>query len=149
MKKLISALKQIQISRILAIFFVGLLVFVGTAFSSDLQASAQTGGEEVPETGATSPLEGGMNKFPDVDPRLDTSEADAKAGSLIESAEQNTSKDYELASPPLGANPVKTTENAGEAAKGAVEDAASGTQQGIQNIKENTQKAARGFFKGG
>lgn len=148
MKKLISALKQIRIGQILTICLASLLIFVSTACGSgsELKAQAQTSDqvkEEVPEGAETSPLEGGMNEFPDTDPRRDTSAAGSKASSLVEAAEQNITKDYQL-SAPAGEKAQQASENVGGAAQGLATDLSKGTQRGLANITGNTQSAAKG-----
>lgn len=159
MKKLISALKQIRIGQILTICLASLLIFVSTACggSDGLQARAQTSDqvkEEVPESAETSPYEGGMNEFPDTDPRRDTSSAGNKAESLVEQAKRNVTKkstdspeqyvDNFQQGAPLGERVQKVTGSVGGAAKSLTEDVSKGTQRGLENIKGNTQSAAKG-----
>lgn len=149
MKKLISSLKRIRIGQILTVFLAGLLVFVSTACGSGngLKAQAQTADqvkEEVPEGTAASPYKGGMNEFPDTDPRRDTSEAGSKASSLVEAAEQNITKDYQVSAPAVGEKVQQATEDVGGAAKGLAKDVSKGTQRGLENIKGNAQGVAKG-----
>lgn len=159
MKKLISALKQIRIGQILTICLASLLIFVSTACGSgsELKAQAQTSDqvkEEVPEGAETSPLEGGMNEFPDTDPRRDTNTAGSEASSLVKAAQQNIDK-KSASSPgeytenyrkgaPIGERVQNVNKSVGDATKGVTEDFAKGTQRGFANLTGNTQSAAKG-----
>ena len=94
-----------------------------------------------------APAEGGMNNYSDVDPRQNTSEAQAKADRLIKKTEDLQKGDT---------NPFKQLgkqlddkgipERVGEgakqinrSAKETAEDVAKGTKRGYQNLKENTK----------
>lgn len=159
MKKLISSIKQIRLGQILAICLASLLMLVSTACNSGggIQARAQTADqvkEEVPESAETSPYEGGMNEFPDTDPRRDTSAAGTKAKTLVETAKGNIDQkstdspgqfaDNYRKGAPIGERVQNVTKSVGGATKGAAEDVSEGTQRGLENIKGNTQDATKG-----
>lgn len=94
-----------------------------------------------------APPAGGMNNYSDVDPRQNTSEADAKAKQLIDKTESLTKG---------GTNPFKqlgkqlddkgiperageTAEKINRSAKETADDVAKGTRKGYENVKENTK----------
>lgn len=154
MKTVIAWLKGLQVDRVLTAFLVGLLLFVSTACSSG--ASAKTADEvqkEVPSSAVTNEYKGGMNDYSDVDPRLDTKQAQAKAKALVENAQKNIDQksvdsgeqyveNYQSGTS-VGERARRIGENIGESAKELTEGAAKGTQRGVQNLKENTQDAAK------
>lgn len=95
-----------------------------------------------------TPPEGGMNNYSDVDPRMDTSEAKAKAQREIEK-----SADLQKG----GVNPFKQlrkdledkgvterakdfSKDASNAAKENAQDFAQGTERGVENIKKNSKQ---------
>lgn len=153
MKKLATWLKNIRVDRILTVFLAGILLFVSTACGSTkvLAKTADNVREEVPSRAVTNTYQGGMNDYNDVDPRRDTSEAKAKAKSLIENAQRNINEksvdsreqyveNYRTGTP-LGERVRRIGEDIGESAEEVAEGASKGVQKGVQNIKENAQKA--------
>jgi hypothetical protein len=93
-----------------------------------------------------APAEGGMNNYSDVDPRMDTSEAKAKAERLIDKTDK-LQRD--------GTNPFKqlgkqlnqkglperiedTAKQVNRSAKETADDVVKGTKRGYSNLKENT-----------
>ncbi|HEY9652088.1 MAG TPA: hypothetical protein V6C95_15595, partial [Coleofasciculaceae cyanobacterium] len=100
----------------------------------------------------TNTYQGGMNDYKDVDPRRDTSAAEAKAKGLVDNARKNLSKRADepdqysenyRSGTPLGERIQNlgedVAESAGELGKGVTK----GTQKGLENIKENAQNAPR------
>jgi len=153
MKKLATWLKSIRLDRILTVFLAGILLFVSTACGSTkvLAKTADNVREEVPERAVTNTYKGGMNDYNDVDPRRDTSEAKAKAKSLIENAQRNINEksvdsreqyvENYRSGTPLGERVRRIGEDIGESAEEVAEGASKGVQKGVQNIKENAQQA--------
>jgi hypothetical protein len=93
-----------------------------------------------------APAEGGMNNYSDVDPRMDTSAAKAKAERLIDKTDK-LQRD--------GTNPFKqlgkqlnqkglperiedTAKQVNRSAQETADDVAKGTKRGYSNLKENT-----------
>lgn len=102
MNKAISFLKN-TLSRVLVVFLAGVLLVFSTACSGP--ASAGVAGTDRPGVSGEGNIngsaqqhelydpiqerKGGMNEYSDVDPRTDTSGADAKAKQLIDTTERN------------------------------------------------------------
>ncbi len=91
MKQMINWLKNISLRQILTGIMAGLLLFVGTACSDTPSVMAKTADqvrEEMPSKYVNSTSEGGMNEYPDTDPRQQaTNRAEAQAKALKDSAE--------------------------------------------------------------
>ncbi len=114
---------------------------------------------EVPGEAETNTFQkGGMNEYRDIDPRRDASAADNKAESLVRKAERNVTEkgtdspeqfgeNYRQGAP-VGERAQKATKGLGNAAKGVTEDVSEGTQQGVENLKGNTQNPGKGLFQG-
>lgn len=151
MNKVVDWLKSIRLDRILTVFLVGILLFVSTACSG--RASAKTADqirEEVPGSAVTNEYKGGMNDYSDVDPRSNTTEAQAKAKGLVDNARKNIEEksvdsgeqyvENYRSGTPLGERVKRIGENVGKAAENVTEDISKGTQENAQNA----QKAAKG-----
>lgn len=97
MKQMINWLKNISLRQILTGMMAGLLLFVGTACSNTPSVLAKTSDqvrEEMPSKYVNSTYEGGMNDYPDTDPRQQaTNRAEAKAKALRDSAERRINDD--------------------------------------------------------
>ncbi|HEY9836123.1 MAG TPA: DUF6658 family protein [Vampirovibrionales bacterium] len=97
MKQMINWLKNISLRQILTGMMAGLLLFVGTACSNTPSVLAKTSDqvrEEMPSKYVNSTYEGGMNEYPDTDPRQQaTTRAEAKAKALKDSAERRINDD--------------------------------------------------------
>jgi len=161
MKKVMTWLKGIRLDRILTVFLAGVLLFVSTACGSTkvLAKTADEARQEVPSRAITNTYKGGMNDYSDVDPRRDTTEAKAKAKTLIENAQSNIdrksadspeqyAKNYRSGTP-LGERVRRIGEDVGKSAEEVAEGASKGVQNGIQNIKENAQSAPNYVKKAG
>ncbi len=152
--------KNLRIGKVITVFLSALILFVTTACGSTgvMAKTADQVRPEVPAEAQTSRFKSGMNDFSDVDPRKDTSEANAKAKALIDNAERNVidqsgdvgdntkrilDKKGENARD-LGKNLDRSTDKAQDKAKGTLEDFAQGTKKGTENIKENTGNAVEG-----
>lgn len=158
MNKIIDWVKNIRLDRILTVFLVGILLFVSTACSGNVLAkTADEVREEVPGSAVTSPYKGGMNDYSDVDPRKNTSAAEAKAKGLVDNAQSNLQKRADdpeqyvenyRGGAPLGERVQKIGENIGQAAENVKQDLSKGTQENAQNVKQTSQSAAKNVKKG-
>lgn len=162
MNKLISFFKGIRVVRLFTVVFASVFLFVATACSpsNSVQAKAlETKAypeQYVPDNAVTNPREGGMNQFSDVDPRANTTGADAKANYLIDKSERTitnrtgnpaeavkrVAKDAPDSPGEAGYAIKGKAENLGDKVKSSASDFGKGTQRGIENIKENTGNAA-------
>ena len=86
--KITSWLKRIGVRQILTAFLAGILLFVGTACSALQAKTASEVREDLPKSAIDSPAVGGINVYPDTDPREGTSRANTKAKALIDNAER-------------------------------------------------------------
>lgn len=153
MKKIINWAKNIRLSKVLTVFLSGLLLFVSTACGSSnvLAKTADQVREEVPSGAVTSPYEGGMNQYSEVDPRKNTTRTDAKAKALVDRSEANirtkgvdSAEDYAenyREGTSLGERVRRIGEDVGTSTKELTEGVTKGTQKGVQNVKANTQDA--------
>ena len=155
MQNLFSRIKRLNLFRVLTVFLAGVILFVSTACSpGNVQAKGLNAGNnprpEIPENAITNTYEGGMNDFSDVDPRFDTSRADAKAEDLIDKAKHNIQKSVDSpeqyvhnykSGTPLGERIENLGEDISESSKELTKGFTKGTERGIENIKSNTQNA--------
>lgn len=181
MNKIITFLQRIQ--KIVAVFLMASLLALTTAcngsasaISPDTSAGGRTPDDvvrgrqstvlegktsdqirpDMPSGRVNSSYEGGgMNKYPDTDPRRNAAPAGSKAQGLIQNAErqvidqtgdvgENTKrildkkgenvKDY-------AGNAKRDLESAGAKAKSSATEFAEGTKQGAANVKENARDA--------
>jgi hypothetical protein len=97
MHQMINWLKNISLRQILTGLMAGVLLFVGTACSNTPSVLAKTSDqmkEEMPSSYVNSTYEGGMNEYPDTDPRQQgTSRAETKAQELKNRAERRINDD--------------------------------------------------------
>ncbi|HAG85232.1 MAG TPA: hypothetical protein DCL61_29810 [Cyanobacteria bacterium UBA12227] len=152
MDRMIAWFKRIRLDKVLTVLIAGILLFVSTACGGKVLAkTADQIRQEVPESALTSPYEGGMNDYSDVDPRQDTKQTKAKAKGLIDRVESNLSKRAETPEElrqnyqegaPLGKRVQRLADNVRDAAENRVENVSKGTQRGVENIKENSGNAA-------
>ena len=178
MNKVINWLKSIRPGKVIAVFLSSLLLFVSTACNNTPKVLANTGGPgnntrqevpsglqdvgagsgkdarpEVPSEVKSNPYEKNtMNEYSEVDPRTDTSRADAKAKALVDNAERNINtkgidsteqyvENYRSGTP-LGERVRRIGEDVSNSAKEVTEGVSKGTQKGLENVKGNTQDAA-------
>jgi hypothetical protein len=93
-----------------------------------------------------APAEGGMNNYSDVDPRMDTSEAKAKADRLIDKTDKlqrdvtNPFKQLgkQLNEKGLPERIEDTAKQVNRSAQETADDVVKGTKRGYGNLKENT-----------
>ena len=151
MNKVISWLKSIRLDRILTVFLAGVLLLVSTACggSKVLAKNADDVRQEVPGGAVTSPYRGGMNNYSDVDPRKDTSAAQAKAKALVDNAQRNIDKksvdspdqyveNYQSGTP-LGERVRRLGEDIGEAAENVTDEASGRTQNTARKAADAAQ----------
>ncbi|MFB2837551.1 DUF6658 family protein [Floridanema evergladense] len=153
MKQLISWLNPTRLFRVLTVFLAGLLVIVTTACNNGpANALDRNGRPEVPSNAVSSPYRGGMNSYSDVDPRANTSGANAKANDIVNKAEGNIQKrgdsfgkyaDNYTKGTPLNERVENLTKDIGESAKNTAKGVTKGTLRGAENVKENTENAAK------
>lgn len=158
MNRLISWLKSIRLERIVAVFLASILLMVTTACNNGVQAKtaddvkASNLRKEVPSGAVSSPYEGGMNDYSDVDPRKNSTEANAKAKGLVDNAQRNIDE-KSIDSPeqyvenyrsgtPLDQRVRNLGEDIGESAKDVTNQAAKGQKENARNIQNATQSAA-------
>jgi ElaB/YqjD/DUF883 family membrane-anchored ribosome-binding protein len=93
------------------------------------------------------PVEGGMNNYSDVDPRQNTSKADAKAEKLVKGASHSEKKSVnspvdavkkELDKEPIPERIQKFSKDIGKSAQKAVDRVSDETQKGTNNLSKNT-----------
>ena len=162
MNRVMNALKEIRLVKIFTAFMAGILLFVSTACNS-ADVLAKTGvtsdqiREEVPSGATTSKFKGGMNDYPDTDPRNkeNVSAAAAKAQTLKDSAErriitkssnnvpENVRRVGDEGPDKLNEIGQKIDENKDAFGRKAKEFA-DNTKQGIENIKDNTRGGVEG-----
>jgi len=153
MNKVIAYLKNIRWTQILTVFLAGILVFVSTACNGP--ASAKTDAQ-LRKEGVNAAYQGGMNNYPDVDPRRDTAPAGAKAKGLVDNAKRNLNQSVDnpgelgeniRQGAPLGKRIERLGENVSESTQELTEGVTKGTQRGARNLRENTQNATEGVSK--
>ncbi len=94
-----------------------------------------------------APPAGGMNNYSDVDPRQNTSQADAKAKQLIDKTESLTKGNTnpfkqlgkELDDRSIPERAGDTAEKINRSAKETAEDVAKGNKKGYENVQKNTK----------
>jgi hypothetical protein len=164
MTKLIKAIQNLipplelrSIYRAMLSLVAVVFLFVSTACNgSEVTRAQQPNSASPQDTKVTElyktiePREGGMNNYSDVDPRMDTSEAKAKADRLIKKTDNLVNKDT---------NPFKEvrkefdqkgakdraenfSKDLGKAVKENTKDFAKGTERGYENVKKNTKNFA-------
>ncbi|MEG3926705.1 DUF6658 family protein [Microcoleus sp. D3_18a_C4] len=173
MKRLTAFLKKIRAVQILTVFLAGILVLVSTACSGPGVAAGKTDvmagkadarvgktadkiREEVPTGAVTSEFKGGMNDYPDVDPRnKKMTSTEAKAQLLKDQAQQRIET---KSSNNVGENVRRVADDAPEkldqigqkvkedarTAQRKADDFGDKTKQGFANLKENTREGLQG-----
>jgi hypothetical protein len=94
-----------------------------------------------------APAVGGMNNYSDVDPRVDTSKADAKAERLINQAKGLERKDTnplqqikkEFDNKGIQERVEDTAESVRQSAQETADGISKGTRKGLANVKENAK----------
>lgn len=169
MNSVVSFLKTLRLERIIIVFVAGVLLLLNTGCSRpDVQASRpdsgrvlshessgqggtynQRRGQQTELYDTIQERKGGMNEYSDVDPRVNTRGADAKARALVNNAENNVQKvqnpeefaeEYRQGKP-FGERVQHVVDRVTNATENTANDAAKGTRRGIENLKDNSQTA--------
>ncbi len=172
MNTLKNVVKRFRVTQILIACLAGMILLISTACSQptvgtsqsnpdSLQKTAQRGshpakdksekfGDNFPSERTERGMNGkGMNKYSDVDERMNTSDAEARAKSLVDRADRNLQMNNpkEAVETVLNDRPIqkglnKLSKNANETAGKAAEDAKSIGQRGMRSLQENAGQAA-------
>lgn len=164
MNNVIAWLKNISLRQILTGLMAGVLLFVSTACQNTPSVMAKTSDqirEEIPSRNVTSTYEGGMNSYPDTDPRQGSaSRLESKGQDLVKNAEgyvkdpnanpgSAVKRIFEEApenAAKVGENAqnaaAKLGENAKESANRVKEAGESVTERAKENIEEGARSAA-------
>jgi hypothetical protein len=147
-------LKRNQLVRVLVVFLAGVSMLLSTACSSGPNTPKVSG--EGSYTGnapqmeiykRVQPNEGGMNEYSNVDPRTDTSRAEAKAKGLVDNAERNVRRGFDdvREAPEVLGNYVKEgSRNLGEQARQTTGELQQGAREGSRNLRRNAAEAREG-----
>jgi ElaB/YqjD/DUF883 family membrane-anchored ribosome-binding protein len=179
MKKIISYLRVKRIPQLISVSFAVLFFLMTTACSqpsvsaneskpgaakvavqnppSKVASPYRQDKDNVPAGQVTEfydsiqPVEGGMNNYSDIDPRQDTSKADAKAKKLVQQASHPEADKFsnpldavkkELADEPIPERVQKFSKDIGDSVKKLAKDTSDESQKGIKNIKDNSKSFA-------
>lgn len=165
MKKLISAIRNIRMSQVLAVCLAGFLMFFSTACSGSAQAKDSAGfqrSSNSPEQGISGhrqqSYKGGMNGYSDVDARYNKGTQDrtaTQAKGLVDNAERNVidqtddvgtntrrilDKKGENAEN-FGQNVKQDTRALGRKTEGTAEELGDAAARGQRNLRRNLEKA--------
>lgn len=159
MNKLIEAIRSIKIKSILGVFLGGLLIFVTTACGAAnanppaprLSGEGSINSTKGPQSELYAPVQskkpGGM--YPYNDENVTSPRAEAKAKALVKNSEENINKvnspkdfveNYRKGTP-LGERTENLLEDVGDSAKEIADDWKGGTQKGLRNVKNNSERA--------
>jgi hypothetical protein len=133
--------------------FLAIALLVTTTACNGSEVAAKKNLENPPPGKITSlykpitPEVGGMNNYSDVDPRIDTSKADAKADRLIDRAKGLERKDtnpLEQIKKQFDRKGIQervgdTADSVRESAEETAEGISKGTRKGFANVKENAK----------
>lgn len=146
----LKSLYKVAISFLAVLFLV---INAGCSSGSDMTAKLEQpasgmlpAGQSIDVYKPIGPAQGGMNNYSDVDPRVDTSKAEAKADRLVNKANSQQKG---------GVNPLKEvrkeldkkgpqdraenfSKNLSQSAQKKANQAVNNAQKGIDNVKENT-----------
>ncbi|MBD2070896.1 hypothetical protein H6F93_25840 [Leptolyngbya sp. FACHB-671] len=154
MNKAFSWLKRNQLVRALVVVLAGVSMLLSTACSSGPNIPKVSG--EGSYTGnapqmeiykRVQPNEGGMNEYSNVDPRANTTRADAKAKGLVDNAERNIQRgfdDVREAPEVLGGYVKEGGRNLGEQARQTTNELQQGAREGSRNLRRNAAEAREG-----
>jgi hypothetical protein len=136
-----------------ALSFLVVVILVATTACNGSQVTSKTNLDNPPSGKITelykpiTPEVGGMNKYSDVDPRVDTLKANAKAEQLVEKANSSQGQDVnplnqikkQLDRKGIQERVKETADGVSQSAQETVEGISKGTRKGIENAKENTK----------
>jgi len=165
MKKLISAIRNIRMSQVLAVCLAGFLMFFSTACSGNAQAKDSAGYQRSSNSAEQGipghrqqNYKGGMNGYSDVDARYNKGTKDrsaTQAKGLVDNAERNVidqtddvgtntrrilDKKGENAEH-FGQNVKQDTRALGRKTEGTTEELSDAAERGQRNLRRNLQKA--------
>ena len=173
MNKLASWLKQIRLKQVLTTVLVGVLLIASTACgrlqaktASDVRTDipsvtqGQPAGrvrEDLPENAVDSRTQGGINVYPDTDPRKNTSRTNSKAQELVDNAERqvidesgnvvgNTKRILEKKGENLkdfGENAVEDVTGLGKQTRRTTEELSNKAQSNVEAASEGLQKTSK------
>jgi hypothetical protein len=147
----LKSLKSKLLSQAMLIFVAAMILVTTTACNVTEEASKSN--LDNPPSGKITELYkpitpdvGGMNKYSDVDPRIDTSKVDAKAERLIKQAKNSEGKDInplenikkEFDRKGIQERVKDTADSVSKSAQETVDGISKGTSKGLANLKENT-----------
>ncbi len=151
MKTLISAIKAMQLNRIVMVILAGVLVLFSTACSRpDTIADKVTGNVGKMTPGQSQSYKGGMNNFNDDDSKRLNTEASAKAKALKDKVESRMNKNGinsadDLVDNVRSAEPTRQAKRFGKEVRNQAEDVKDNLEtfgdRGAKNLKRNTEKA--------
>jgi hypothetical protein len=133
--------------------FLAIALLVTTTACNGSEVASKTNLENPPPGKITelykpiTPEVGGMNNYSDVDPRVDTSKADAKADRLINQAKGLERKDTnplqqikkQFDNKGIQERVEDTAESVRKSAQETADGISKGTRKGIANVKENAK----------
>jgi hypothetical protein len=155
MKNTLLSFKSKSLYRVVISFIAIIFLVVNTACGSadvastnDLPSSGKhPSGQSTDLYDPLSPPQGGMNNYKDVDPRIDTSDAEAKAERLIDkaSAQQKGGKNplkevrKELDKKGAQDRAEDFSDDLGRSAQKKADQVSKSAKKGYSNVKENTK----------
>jgi ElaB/YqjD/DUF883 family membrane-anchored ribosome-binding protein len=161
MNKVISLIKRFRFDRLVVVFLAGVLLLVSTACSGAANAGVagtdrpgvsgegrinrQNAGQQTELYDPIQPREGGMNEYSDVDPRVDTSGAEAKTRQLIDTTERNVIDQTD----DVGTNTRRILEKKGENARDFGGDVKEGARELGRQTRETANTAREGVRQAG
>jgi hypothetical protein len=150
-----SSLRSFQLKSLYkaVLSFLAIALVVTTTACNGSEVASKTNLENPPPGKITelykpiTPEVGGMNNYSDVDPRVDTSKADAKADRLINQAKGLERKDtnplqqikQEFDRKGIKQRVGDTADSVRESAEETADGISKGTRKGIANVKENAK----------
>ena len=150
-----STLRSFQLKSLYkaVLSFLAIALVLTTTACNGSEVASKTNLENPPPGKITelykpiTPEVGGMNNYSDVDPRVDTSKADAKADRLINQAKGLERKDtnpLQQVKKEFDRKGIKervgdTADSVRESAEETAEGISKGTRKGFANVKENTK----------
>jgi hypothetical protein len=132
--------------------FVTAVILVATTACDGTEVASKSNLDNPPPGTITelykpiTPEVGGMNKYSDIDPRIDTSKVDAKAERLIKKAKNSEGRDInplenikkEFDRKGIQERVKDTADSVSKSAQETVDGISKGTSKGLANLKENT-----------
>ena len=140
--KITTWLKRIGVRQLLTAFLAGILLFMGTACSALQAKTASEVREDLPKSAIDSPAVGGINVYPDTDPRKETNRISPKAKSLIDSAERRVNTKSIDNVRDLGENVREGAAEIPQKTRSATRDLSNEAVEAGKEVGRKTQRAA-------